>query len=333
MRSNPLINSDRPHSPAAHYRTMSYTQTNGRMTPLQLDTSFSSSNVSTPVPATPVLNKLATPSYASLYQKCIIIRERWARVQGFPEAFLDPDAPFAPDAHDPNLPIDPVSVVCHCLRLGASLCFLFNALRLQTQLEINYDAKPTNISSCKKSAAHFLMAIKRELAWSDNDLFMMRQLYEQDTNGVVRVVDCVLKLLGELEMRGLLLEPLILPESEREAVTALDDRGKVVREILSTERDYVAALEILQASRLLLLVNKLTKFKCYKQELIIHDVVSRDRIHDLFMNLDQLLDFQQRFLIGIEAHADQPVENQRFGHLFLSMVSLDCFRGHPKLNL
>lgn len=109
---------------------------------------------------------------------------------GFPEAFLDADAPFAPDSHDPNLPIDPVSVVCHCLRLGASLCFLFNALHLPVQLDINREARPTNISACKKSAAHFLMAVKKELDWSDNDLFMIKQLYEQDTNGVVRVCVC-----------------------------------------------------------------------------------------------------------------------------------------------
>lgn len=37
------------------------------------------------------------------------------------------------------------------------------------------------------------------------------------------------------------------------------------------------------------------------------------------MNLDGLLDFQRRVLIAIEANSRLPPDDQRFGHLFLSM--------------
>lgn len=37
------------------------------------------------------------------------------------------------------------------------------------------------------------------------------------------------------------------------------------------------------------------------------------------MNLDSLVDFQRRFLIGVEANARLPPEDQRFGHLFATM--------------
>lgn len=58
----------------------------------------------------------------------------------------------------------------------------------------------------------------------------------------------------------------------------------------------------------------------YKRQLVQGDFLSQDTIHQIFLNLDALVDFQRRFQIGVEAHASQPPENQRFGHLFLSMV-------------
>jgi hypothetical protein len=57
-------------------------------------------------------------------------------------------------------------------------------------------------------------------------------------------MDCVLRLLGELENRGLLMEEQ--PQESEDHMMALDNRGKVVKEILDTERTYVASLEIMQ---------------------------------------------------------------------------------------
>jgi cell division control protein 24 len=48
--------------------------------------------------------------------------------------------------------------------------------------------------------------------------------------------------------------------------------------------------------------------------------VSADTIHLLFANLNQLVDFQRRFLIGVESIASQPSAEQRFGNLFVQMV-------------
>lgn len=62
-------------------------------------------------------------------------------------------------------------------------------------------------------------------------------------------MDCLLELLALLESRGVLLEPLDSPESDSQQVMALDDRGKVVKEVLDSERAYVASLEILMVCR------------------------------------------------------------------------------------
>lgn len=139
-----------------------------------------------PGPQTPSANKLTPANQMSLYQKCILIRERWRRVPGFQESFLDAEAPFAAEA-DLDVPSDPVSVVLSCLRLGSSLCFLFNALALERQLDVNPEAQPSNLSACKRCAAHFLMSAKKELQWTDDDLFTITQLYDHSTNGMVKV--------------------------------------------------------------------------------------------------------------------------------------------------
>ncbi|PLW23104.1 hypothetical protein PCASD_10540 [Puccinia coronata f. sp. avenae] len=73
----------------------------------------------------------------------------------------------------------------------------------------------------------------------------------------------------------------------------MDDRARVVKEILESERKYVQDLEVLQ-----------------------REILPSDQIRALFINLDSLVDFQRRFLIGVEANARLPPDEQRFGHLF-----------------
>jgi cell division control protein 24 len=82
---------------------------------------------------------------------------------------------------------DPVSRSLHTLRLGSSLCYLFNALGLDHQLEVNPAATMTNLKACQRGTAHFIMACKQDLRWTDQDLFAIHELYGQDTNGVVKV--------------------------------------------------------------------------------------------------------------------------------------------------
>lgn len=86
-----------------------------------------------------------------------------------------------------NVSDDPVSQSLHTLRLGSSLCFLFNALGLDHQLDVNPAATMSNLKACQRGTAHFVMACKQDLHWADTDLFAIHELYGQDTNGVVKV--------------------------------------------------------------------------------------------------------------------------------------------------
>jgi RhoGEF domain len=118
----------------------------------------------------------------------------------------------------------------------------------------------------------------------------------------------VSKILDELKRRNLLLNkgPSDPNRSSSER-KPLDNRARVVQELVDTERKYVQDLETLQD---------------YMRELEADDVISKDLIHVLFLNLNQLVDFQRRFLIRVETQNDLLPEQQSWGALFVEYVSL-----------
>ncbi|BGP19839.1 hypothetical protein JCM10213_003148 [Rhodosporidiobolus nylandii] len=276
----------------------------------------------TPVATNSALNKVASAS-SSIYQNCRQLRDRLLRVPDFQERFFDAaSADLAQQAQagsygggasplpgawgdDPGAgaQTDPVSQVLSVLRLGSSLCFLFNQLGHQHQLEVNPLATLNNLKACQRGTAHFIMACKQDLKWPEGDLFAVNELYGQDTNGVVKVVHAVTKLLDQLEAQGILLEAAE-PDQPAPQAGPSDERSLVVREILDSERKYMQDLEVLQD---------------YQRQLQMNDILTQDQIHALFINLNKLADFQRRFLIGVEGNASLPPAQQRFGHLFLQM--------------
>ncbi|KNZ58869.1 hypothetical protein VP01_1844g4 [Puccinia sorghi] len=305
-----------------------------------------------PIATSSVVNKAANRS-ASLYQNCLETRALLRRVPGFvdgpwitetknPNSLLDdsPAEPHTPHSKHSSNPLDPVTQTLEIFRLGSPLCFLYNAI-LNPPLSEPHTAalpplppgktwknlKPLNIvwcarediKGCQKSAAHFIMALKSELGWGteideiqENGL-MVNMLYDVNTNATVKVISNVLRLLHLLKALGVLLPP-----SEDELVTAshelnvaMDDRARVVKEILESERKYVQDLEVLQN---------------YQRALLQREILPSDQIRALFINLDSLVDFQRRFLIGVEANARLPPDEQRFGHLFSSFEdSFSCY--------
>ena len=76
-------------------------------------------------------------------------------------------------------------------------------------------------------------------------------------------------------------------------------KARLIEELLSTERDYIQHLEILQE---------------FKRQ--ITGAIAGDAIHDIFLNLNQLLDFQRRFLVRIEQQNRLPEHEQNWGKLF-----------------
>lgn len=75
-------------------------------------------------------------------------------------------------------------------------------------------------------------------------------------------------------------------------------RDHVVRELVDTERKYVQDLENLHELK-----------KVIEQK----GVIPGDMVHDIFLNINAILDFQRRFLIKIETTNSQPDEQQEWG--------------------
>ena len=113
-----------------------------------------------------------------------------------------------------------------------------------------------------------------------------------------------------MDQRGLLLHT----ESQStigilEETPPLTYRQNVVKEIVTSERDYIQFLETLQN---------------FKKELEEWGAVAGDVLHDIFLNLNALLDFQRRFLIRIEQQNSLPESQQNWGQLFIQYK--DSFR-------
>jgi cell division control protein 24 len=85
-----------------------------------------------------------------------------------------------------------------------------------------------------------------------------------------------------------------------------DNRSKLIHEMVDTERKYILSLEELQA---------------YEKEAVTLRVLGKDMAHGIFANLNELLDFQRRFLINMERVLTLPVNEQRIGQLFIANVS------------
>lgn len=254
-------------------------------------------------------NKPAAPP-TSLYQQCLHLAGRLLCVPGF-EIYLDPDVnPDIVTFPDGSLSpaSDPVKALWTAFRTGAALCALYNGGRPKEPLEVKDLDDLTSLNDCKKSVYRFLLACKTELQFRDNQLFSISELYKDDTNGFVKVVQVVSEIVDRLEAQDLLVRnsptSIRLSTTKRRSEGPVGNREKVVTELLETERKYVSDLEILQD---------------YMKQLERNEIVPLATVRKMFLNLDSLVDFQRKFLMGVEANAQLPQADQRFGTLFLQM--------------
>uniref|UniRef100_A0A060T2M6 ARAD1A02662p n=1 Tax=Blastobotrys adeninivorans TaxID=409370 RepID=A0A060T2M6_BLAAD len=252
----------------------------------------------------------APPPSPSLYQICCTLRERFESIPGLepyvaacyeqaqntPAVFLNPDAG-----------LDAVSFVWTFVRLGASLCALFNILGPSTILKSDI---PVDVKAAKRAVYDFVQGLKAELGYHDDELFTISDVFSDSTGDLMKVLKTVQLLLAYMEDRKLIMPPM--PPQPPRAPSCRRDR--VVEELVSTEQKYVHDLEVLIDYR-----NRVQKM----------GLVSVDTLHALFPNLTNLVDFQRRLLVGIEHNASLPPEKQRFGVLFESLEdAFEVYKGY-----
>ena len=96
--------------------------------------------------------------------------------------------------------------------------------------------------------------------------------------------------------------------ASKDSTTKRSQREHIIDELVRTERTYVQHLELLQL---------------FKKNVEERGVLTMDTVHDVFLNLNALLDFQRRFLIRVEQTNAQPASEQNWGQLFV--MNKDAF--------
>ncbi|KAH7346862.1 BcCDC24, RhoGEF protein [Rhexocercosporidium sp. MPI-PUGE-AT-0058] len=239
-----------------------------------------------------IINQRADAS-RSLYQICVNLRQRLATVPGF-DAHLNDS-----DSEDEGEDMDPVSSLWRCLRKGTPLMTIYNSLQPPELLKI--DEKIPEAKRPKIAAFKFVEAcLKGDLKLPPGECFSLQDLFGDDTTGFVKVTQVINIVLDVAEQRGNLLT-----SEKNDAVPAaamagsqMSYRDHVVRELVDTERKYVQDLENLHELK-----------KTIEQK----GVIPGDVVHDIFLNINAILDFQRRFLIKIETTNSQPDDRQEWG--------------------
>ncbi|USW51993.1 Putative DH domain, PB1 domain, pleckstrin domain, PH-like domain superfamily [Septoria linicola] len=255
---------------------------------------MSSNGASDVVRTDNIMNSVADAS-SSLFQICVALRQRLLGVEGFSESLAEEEE----EADDDT---DPVTLLWRTFRRGYPLMLLYNALRPTQPLSM-----PQGVKEEKKAKAatfKFIQACITDLKIPNEELFIITDLYGDDTTGFVKVARIVNRVLDVLVQRGLVedVRPTASDFEEAEKGIKRTQRQHIISELVKSERTYVQHLELLQA------------FKHLVEE---KGVIPGDAVHDIFLNLNSLLDFQRRFLIRVEQTNALPEEEQNWGKLFL----------------
>ncbi|KAA6410952.1 MAG: Rho guanyl nucleotide exchange [Lasallia pustulata] len=264
-----------------------------------------SSNAAPQIDGNNIMNRKADLN-SSLYQICLELRRRLSEVPGFEQHIVEMEDEEA-EADDST---DPVTSMWNCLRRGYPLMTIYNALQPQVPLEVD----PSKVAESKIGKAatfKFLQACLTDLRFPANECFLITDLYGGDTTGFVKVTKVVNRVLYLLSQRGMLLRTEPGPGNGRdnEEPRTRTHRQHVVEELVKTERTYVQHLETLQH---------------FKNQIEQTGAIPGDAVHDIFLNLNALLDFQRRFLIRIEQQNTLPESQQNWGRLFIQYK--DSFR-------
>ncbi|OAA45574.1 Dbl-domain containing protein [Metarhizium rileyi] len=237
-----------------------------------------------------IINQKADAS-RSLYQICISLKQRLGQVPGF-EPYLEQLDP-----------VDPVDPLWNLFRSGYPLLTIYNSLQPTEPLKV----EDQNASEAKKSKIaifKFVQACMKELQVPPAQSFVITDLMGNDTSGFVKVTQVVNYVLDLAEQRGLLLQLRPSPEDEPVVATGgsqMSYRDHIVKELVDTERKYVQDLENLHD---------------LKKNLEQKGLIPGDVVHQIFLNINAILDFQRRFLIRVETTNSLPKAVQRWGAPF-----------------
>lgn len=195
-----------------------------------------------------------------------------------------------------SLSTDPVTELWKLLQQGVPLCLLFNAACPDAQ-KIEFDSND-DLNTSKKNVYLFLCEYQKHPSFSGGDMFTISDVYLDSSHDLLKVMKVVSTVLDKLGPQSDLDSSM--PDIGELKLT--DDKSKVFRELIQTERKYLSDLELLLD---------------YKEELSNAEAISSEQLHMLFPNLSEVVDFHRRLLNGFECNTNVPTKYQRIGLVFL----------------
>ncbi|KAJ2522083.1 Guanine nucleotide exchange factor for Cdc42p [Coemansia sp. RSA 1939] len=201
-----------------------------------------------------VLNRNAPAT--SIYQTSVNLLDKLACIEGFDIylASLFEDSALGKTNSDSSTPyLNPIQLLWDTFRQGTSLCVIYNALRPTELLSTTLDESQNILRQRKDRVYRFVKACKDNQIVRDEDLFTISELFKDDTNSFVKVLKTIEIVVDTIQSRGLLdISSLVEKPSAKFAEAQLgppqDNRDRVVKEFVETERRYVQDLELLQVS-------------------------------------------------------------------------------------
>lgn len=202
-----------------------------------------------------------------------------------------------------KISVDPATQMWKLFQQGSPLCLVFNHVSDENHIPI---ISSSDLRVCKKAVYDFLIAVKMHLHFDDDIMFTISNVFLDNTHDLLRIIRVVNKVLDLKSPSGSARFDITDPIPGIAELTITDDRSKVFKEIIETERKYVQDLELLLD---------------YRNELLAAELVSSEQLHVLFPNLSEIVDFQRRFLNGLECNINIPTAYQRIGSVFIHAAS------------
>ena len=234
--------------------------------------------------------------YSSIYQSCLRLKRKLCNVPGM-EPFLN-DMDYE-DQENPD-DSDIVTSLWNMFRRGHPLLVLYNALQPREPLSIPLNTPDGKIP--KAATFKFLQACMTGLRMPSSDVFIISDLYGRDTTGFLKVIKVVDVIIQMLQDNGRLLNNSRYDSESDTGKAFVHNHEHVINEIVTSERNHVSYLDNLQQFKTI----------CSQNETIMPG----DLVHEIFMNLNSLVDHQRRFLIRIEQQNVLDPQLQNWGQLF-----------------
>ncbi|WBW73077.1 RhoGEF Scd1 [Schizosaccharomyces osmophilus] len=246
----------------------------------------------------------------SLYRRCGNIRKRLLMIPGLKHIleFIHSVADVTPFKvlHINGISYDdPVTELWLFCRFGYPLCALYNAVSPDQPVNVNSSVTLENRNACKAELYRFLLMCKKNLGFGDNVLFSISETFSDSTSSLIKALKTVETLLDKYENLPVGQHLKATKETSPGMLHFLIETGqRVLAEIYETELKYIQDLEYL------------SDFMTTLQQ---RKVLSLETILKIFTNLNEILDFQRRFLVGLEMNLSLPPHEQRIGALFLAL--------------